>query len=37
MLLNIRTAGLSLKHTFESGLTCLRLKLRVENLTGVLY
>lgn len=37
MLLNIRTIGLSLKHVCASGLTCWRLKLRVENLVGVLY
>lgn len=32
----MRTAGLSLKHSCASGLTCLRLKLRVENVIGVL-
>lgn len=26
----LRTAGLSLKHMYASGLTCIRLKLRVE-------
>lgn len=30
----MRTAGLSLKHMCTSGLTCLRLRLRVENLIG---
>lgn len=37
MLLNIRTAGLSLKHICTSGLTRLRLRLRGDSVAGVLY